>query len=491
MSTGLKITRLLHPRILVHNVLSILIVAAITAVLVLVRGGLSVPIVALMYVLVVLVSATQWGLGAGIVSSVCSFLGFNYFFLEPYYTLVVHQSQDILVLFVFLVVSVISSQLVGRVRSALEEVQIREQELTQLNNLSRTLTSMQGEENIAWLLAERVLANFSAQAVRVNVQTDEPVDILVEEQGFSAAQSQPAESIPLLSSGKPFGQIVIWRASSFYLKEKQLLHTFVDQGGLALERAMLARTDTRTRVLEESDRLKSALLSSVSHELRTPLVTIKAAVTSLRSGEVGWSSQARIELLAALEEETDRLNQLVANLLNMFRLEAGALKLQRQWNSLAEIVDMTVARLEVITSQHHLDVAVSEDLPMVPVDASLIDQVFANLISNSVKYAPPGSTIRIGAEHEDTALLVQVSNEGPPISPEHLERIFEKFQRVTDADKVPGIGLGLSICQGIVEAHGGRIWAENLESGIVFKFTLLLTWDGALLPRLPDDPETV
>jgi two-component system sensor histidine kinase KdpD len=476
-----------RPVLLVHSLFSIMIVTAVTVGLMPVREILSTPIVTLLYLLAVLVSATQWGLGAGIIASVCAFLGINYFFLKPYYTLAVHQTQDIIVLFVFLVVAIVSSQLVGRVRSSLAEIQMREHEMSLLYELSGALIGLRGEQSIVQLLADRVYTSFDAQAVRISVQADEPITVVKTSKSNGAFTGSPAPivSIPLLAGAGSIGQIELWCAQPLSASQHRLLHTFASQGVLALERALLARTETRARILEESDRLKTALLSSVSHELRTPLVTIKAAVTSLRSGEVDWESAARGELLAALEEETDRLNQLVANLLNMSRLEVGALEPQRQWNVLAEIVDMAVERLVVVTRRHHLKVDVPEDLPLVRVDAVLIDQVFANLISNGVKYAPPGSTISINAaQQDDVTLLVQVANEGPPVPPEYLERIFEKFQRVTLAERVPGIGLGLSICKGIVEAHGGRIWAENLPDGFVFKFTLPIARDGAFSPRL-------
>jgi two-component system sensor histidine kinase KdpD len=219
-------------------------------------------------------------------------------------------------------------------------------------------------------------------------------------------------------------------------------------------------------------------------------VTIKAAATSLRSGEVAWDSPVREELLAALEEEADRLNQFVGDLLNMSRIEAGALKLQRQWNILEEIVDTTLNRMRPQDFQHHLEVNVADDLPLVPVDAVLMQQVFANLIGNSLKYAPPDTTVRVNASRQGAdCLLVEVINEGPPVSEEHLEHIFDKFHRVTEAEHVPGTGLGLSICKGIIEAHGGRIWAENLPGGFAFKLTLPLAWEGMSPPRLPAKPE--
>jgi two-component system sensor histidine kinase KdpD len=472
-----------------RNLLPILIVGVLTAALAPVKGILVSSVVGLLYLLAVLVCATQWGLGAGIIASVCSFLAFDYFFLGPYYTLTVYQTQDILVLFVFLVVAIVSSQLVGRVRASLAEIKAHEQDMSRLHELSGALIGLHDEQSIVQLLVDHVFASFDARIVRVSVQSDAPLS-LTKPEGECTPDAAPAAAVQLMAESGKLGQIELWRAESLSENQARLLRTFASEGVLALERARMARAETRASVLQESDQLKSAILSSVSHELRTPLVTIKAAVTSLRRGEVDWSSPAREELLAALEEETDRLNQLVANLLNMSRLEVGALKPQRQWNVLAETVDATVERLAAVSRQHQLHVDVSDDLPLVPFDASLIDQVLANLISNSVKYTPLGSTIRISARQQDLeTLLVEVANEGPPVPPEHLVRIFDKFHRVTLAERVPGIGLGLSICKGIVEAHGGRIWAENLDPGFAFRFTLPMTWEGGAPPRLPDELE--
>jgi two-component system sensor histidine kinase KdpD len=170
----------------------------------------------------------------------------------------------------------------------------------------------------------------------------------------------------------------------------------------------------------------------------------------------------------------------------MSRIESGALKPKRQWNVLADIVGGALERQRRVAEAYRIDIDLRDDLPLVPVDAVQLEQVFANLISNSLKYAPPGSTITVGAWlQDDQTLLVEVCNQGPPIAEEHLERIFDKFYRVTAADRVTGTGLGLSICKGIVEAHRGRIWAENRPDGLAFKFTLPLTWDGAQPPRLP------
>jgi two-component system sensor histidine kinase KdpD len=230
--------------------------------------------------------------------------------------------------------------------------------------------------------------------------------------------------------------------------------------------------------------LKTAILSSVSHEFRTPLSTIKAAASSLRSNEVGWDSPARPELVAAIDDEADHLNLLVGNLLDMSRIESGALKPKREWNILSEIVGSVVARMRHLAEEHRIEVDVAENLPLVPVDYVQMEQVFTNLVSNSLKYAPEKTVIRLRAIVEGASLHVLVSNQGPQVPSEHLERIFDKFFRITDADRVTGTGLGLSICKGIIEAHGGRIWAENLPDGLAFNFTLPLTWDGAPPPQL-------
>jgi two-component system sensor histidine kinase KdpD len=306
-----------------------------------------------------------------------------------------------------------------------------------------------------------------------------------------APPRQPELVVPIRAARGVMGEIRLWRAApAITSSEVRLLQTFASQGALALERARLAAAESRAKVLEESDRLKSALLSSVSHELRTPLSTIKASVTSLLSSEVGWDTLAREELLAAIDEESDHLNMVVGNLLDMSRIESGALRPQRQWNILSEIVGSVTARMRRRAESHHLVIDIPEDLPLIPVDYTLIEQVFTNLLSNSLKYAPAGTVIHISAHLQDnTSIFVQLSNQGPQVPNEHLGRIFDKFYRITDADRVTGTGLGLSICKGIVEAHGGRIWAENLADGFAFNFTLPIIWDGATPPRLPLEPE--
>jgi two-component system sensor histidine kinase KdpD len=471
-------------------VLAVLLIAVITALFFTMREVMETSIIPLLYLLPVGLVTVLWGLRPGITAAVLAFFAFNYFFIKPYYTLAVHQPGDLVVLMVFLIVAVVISQLVGRAQAGTIAATAREREATQLFELSTALTGLHNDRAIAEILAKQVQAVSQGEYVEVNITGAEPFSFHLPETTFPARP--PELTVPIQAARGILGEIQLWKAEpAIPSSEKRLLQTFASQGALALERARLAQTESRAKVLEESDHLKSILLSSVSHELRTPLSTIKAAASSLRRNEVSWDSLARVELISAIDDEADHLNMLVGNLLDMSRIESGALKPKREWNILPEIVGSVLVRMRHATEEHKLEVDVPESLPLVPVDYVQMEQVFTNLVSNSLKYAPPHSMIRIRANIEGDTVHVQVSNQGPQIPHEHLERIFDKFYRITAADRVTGTGLGLSICKGIIEAHGGRIWAENVHDGLAFNFTLPLTWEGAPPPQLPMDTETV
>jgi two-component system sensor histidine kinase KdpD len=479
------------PSLALRYLLAVITIGLATGTLYLLRDVLDTPLVALLFLLPVGLSTAFGGLGAGLAAALAAFLAFNYFFIQPYYTLAVHQSRDVLVLLVFFVVAIVISQLVGRAQAGLDAATAREREATRLYELSTALAGLHDDRAIAQNLAEHARQTFEAERVELTVAGPPPASAFaVHLPAEAAGPAGPALAAPLETARGRQGEIRVWRLQPpFQPSEDRLLRTFASQGALALERARLAQADTRARVLEESDRLKSALLSSVSHELRTPLATIKAAATSLRSGDVAWESAARADLLAAVDDEADHLNRLVGNLLDMSRIEAGALRPDRQWNLLTEIVEGVLGRLRHLTEHHQFKVDVPDSLPLVPVDYVQMEQVFTNLLSNSLKYAPEGSLIEVRASLADEqTVAVQVRNQGPPVPEEHLDRIFDKFYRVTAADRVTGTGLGLSICKGIIEAHGGRIWAENLPGGFAFNFVLPLTWDGAHPPP-PPPPE--
>ncbi len=391
-------------------------------------------------------------------------------------------------LVVFLIVAVVISQLVAQAQAGLAAARAREREATQLYELSTALAGLPNDRDIAQILAKQVHAVAEGEYVELNITGIRALNIRIPD-GHPPTRG-PELIVPIEAARGILGEIRLWRAEpAISPSEKRLYQTFASQGALALERAWLVQAESRARVLEESDQLKSAILSSVSHELRTPLSTIKAAASSLRGKEVSWDSPARAELVAAIDDEADHLNLLVGNLLDMSRIESGALKPRREWNILPEIVGSVLGRMKHLTVEHKLKIDIPESLPLIPVDYVQMEQVFTNLVSNSLKYAPANTTVSISAQMEEDTIYVQVSNQGPQVPPEHLERIFDKFYRVTAADRVTGTGLGLSICKGIIEAHGGRIWAENLTDGLAFNFTLPLTWDGAKPPQLPMEPE--
>ena len=462
---------------LAYYLLACLLTMIVTGVLFLLRGSMGPELVALLYLVPVTVTTALWGLGPGIASALLAFLSLNYFFIEPYYSLLVHHTQDLLGLVVFLGIAVGINQLLGWTRRNLAIAEVRQHEAMRLYELASHLSGMQEEEAIARALASQIQDAFQAQRVEVLVEAQAggtPVQAVSNLLPGEELPLRPTLLAPLQSARSLLGEIRLWRETpAITPEEERLLDAFAGQGVLALERGRLVRTATQTRLLEESDRLKTAILSSVSHELRSPLAAIKAAVTSLRSEDIEWSSETTAELLAVIEEDTDQLNQLVGNLLDMSRLEAGALQPQRRWNVLLDIIGEAIRRLQQEIKTRPIQIDASEDLPLVAVDFELMVHVFTNLLSNSLKYSPEGSTVLVQAQPLDgQTLLVRVQNQGPGVPEADLERIFDKFYRITAAERITGTGLGLSICKGIVEAHGGRIRAANLAEGFAFQFTV-------------------
>jgi len=454
------------------------LVALFTMGLLLIRDHLNDPLVALVFLLPVMASTALWGLWPGIAASLTAFLMFNYFFIEPHNTLVVRHTRDFLALLVFLVVAAVISRLVGQAQAGQSAANAREREATWLHEIGAALAGIQQDEAIVQVLADQCQQFFQAQ-VQISLERGPGLEPLTIRRPAILTFSENAHVliVPVQMPRSLLGEICLWREEpAFTPGDERLLRAYANQGGLALERARLAQTATRAQVLEESDQLKTALLNSVSHELRTPLATIKASVSSLRSGAVDWSAEARSDLLAAIEEETDRLNQLVGDLLNMSRIEAGALKPQTAPNMLAEIAGAVIARMRHKPLSCTIVNDIPDDLPLVPADYALIEQVFVNMLGNSLKYATAGSVIHLRAYASDAAVLVEISNQGPLLPESELERIFDKFYRVSLGQRIAGTGLGLSICKGIIEAHGGQIWAENAPrqapTGVAFYFTL-------------------
>ncbi len=473
-------------QLFVKHLASLALILLFTFFLRQVSKSLNQQLIALLYLLPIMISTVLWGLTPGVLAAFAAFLAYNYFFIPPYYTLMVHKTQDLITLIMFLVISVVMSQLIGQAREGMRLAKNREMEATRMYELITALSGVQENHDLARILAEQIIETFRLEKVQILIeQRPNRPPVTVTLPITTKISSVPSVTMPIMTARKLEGEIRLWRGSNpLSTEEQRLLEAYSSQAALTIDRIWLTEIEYKSRVLEESDHVKSALLSSVSHELRSPLAAIKASVSSLRSGIVDWNSPAREELVATIDEETDHLNLLVGNLLEMSRIESGALKLQRRWNSIEEITTGVLTKMHKILENYRVQLDFPDNLPLIPSDYVLLEQVFTNLISNSVKYSPVHSVIQISARKEVDNLHVKVSNQGPPVAEEHLERIFDKFHRVTSADRVTGTGLGLSICKGIIDAHGGMIWAENTPSGFCFNFSLPLTIDGSL-PDLP------
>lgn len=253
--------------------------------------------------------------------------------------------------------------------------------------------------------------------------------------------------------------------------------TFLDQATSLIERARLQRENLRIAVLQRTDALRAALLSSVSHDLRTPLTAIKAAASSLLQEDVQWDDETRQGFAQSIEREADRLNRLVGNLLDMSRIEDGALKVEKEWYSLATLIHDVLGRLWPLLEGRAVRINLPGDLLLVELDYMQIDQVLTNLLENAVRYTPPESPIEVSAYINHEQVTISVADRGPGIPPADLEHVFDKFYRVLHSQPntgyPPGSGLGLAVCKGVVEAHGGRIWAERREGGGLVVFVML------------------
>jgi two-component system sensor histidine kinase KdpD len=283
--------------------------------------------------------------------------------------------------------------------------------------------------------------------------------------------------MPLVGSAGAIGVVAVRPKDLGLLLDPEQLHlleSLVNQVALAIERTRLSEEAQNAHVRAETERMRNAILSSVSHDLRTPLATITGAASSLLDQQGRIDPTTRLEMARSIYREADRLDRLLKNLLDMMRIEAGAVQLNKEWHPLDEVVGAALARLEGRLRDHTVNTAFPADLPLVLVDGVLLEQVAINLVENAAKYAPAGSAIDLSASASNRDVIVEVADRGPGIPLGEETRIFDKFYRAKPA-REGGVGLGLTICRGIVEAHGGRIWAENRSGGgALFRFSIPL-----------------
>jgi two-component system, OmpR family, sensor histidine kinase KdpD len=459
--------------------LSIAGVALVTLILVQLFPIVHQANIALLYLLVVLISATTLGLGPAILASLLAFLAFNFFFVPPLHTLMVADRQDLLRLLTFLVVAITTSSLAGHARAQADTAARSATELAAHYGLSQGISAEVELERILPLVAQTTTHLLNVPSCSVLLYDTE--GRLSERATAGQPPAFPTRRVDTFLRIGPhvLGVLRVTQRSlqePLTPSEQERLQTIAAQVVLVLERARLVEEASQARAQAEAERIKAALLSSVSHDLRTPLAVIKGAVTNLLDDTVAWDPAAQRELLRAVNDETDRLNRLVGNLLDMSRIESGALQPTRSWQDIGELVTDVVDRMCLHLEDHSATVDIPADLPPVQVSYTQIDQVLTNLLENVVKYTPSGTPIAIQVRAERAFVQVTVRDHGPGIPAGMSARIFEKFVRLADPERhADGTGLGLAICKGIVEAHGGRIWAENPpDGGARFSFTVPL-----------------
>ena len=457
----------------------------------------------LVYLLGVVGVSARSGRGPSTFASVLSVAAFDFFFVRPYFSFAVADTQYLVTFGVMLVVGLIISTLTVRIRAQAESARQRERRMASLYAMSRELASTRGVEDILGAAVRHIVEVFRGQVVvllpdptgRLTRKTGYPTSFEIDSSEFGVSQwvyehgqmaglgtttlpGAKALYLPLVASRGTLGVLGLRPEEPRSLEAPEQLHqleTFANQTALALERAHLANEAQQAQVRAETERLRNSLLSSVSHDLRTPLAGITGAASSLLESDEQFDPATRKELLETIYEESDRLNRLVHNLLDMTRLESGGLRVRKEWHPLEEVVGAALSRLVKSLQGRSVTTRLPEGLSLVPIDDVLIEQVLINLLDNAVKHTPGGSPIEITAWAREDAVTVEIADHGPGLAPGDEERVFDKFYR-SNAPTSRGVGLGLAICRGIVEAHGGHISAQNRpDGGVAFRFTIPLS----------------
>jgi len=442
--------------------------ALATAPLLAFRDEVDKTTVVLAYLLVVTAAAVAGGLGPGIIAAALGFLAFDFLFLQPYHHILVDDPQDWLSLAVYLLVAVVVSLLVASSERRRAQAERRERETRMLFDLSTSLVARGSLDDTLRGVVGTVRSLFDLAGCAIMLPSDDGVRVAaVDGQVPDDPEPGRALTVPMRSGEHAVGALVVVAGgpepSGFGEAERRVLATFANQAALAVERGQQEAERNRALALQETDRLRTALLNSVSHDLRTPLASIKASASSLLDRDVDWSDAEREEFLATINTEVDRLTRLVHNLLDMSRIEAGALDPHLVESSVDEVVGPVVRRARAAGHQR-VGVDVPEELAPVLVDPVRLDQVLTNLLDNARSYAA-GSPVQVVARQAVDTVELRVVDHGPGIPDPERERVFDQFYRLKGGRRPEGTGMGLAICRGIVEAHGGSLRAERTPGG--------------------------
>jgi len=505
-------------QILLHYAGALMVVALCTVIAWILHDTFAPPNLTMIYLAGVVLTATWLGRGPSVLSAICGMVTFDYFFVPPFYTFSVSDAEYIFTFIVLLGTGLLISHLTARLQTAAEAARQREKRTFALYSLTRDLAGARGRENIINVALKHVeeLNNTSAilwhpdgtnlvATARGNTgewihdKNEDGVMRWVFDHGNKAGAGTatlPAANalyLPLCGTQMTEGVLGIQLSgnertdSQFATLSPEQLHdleTFASQVALALERARLADEAQSTRVQIETERLRNSLLSAVSHDLRTPLASIVGAASSLLDKDISLPQSTQHDLLLSIVSESERLHRLVSNLLEMTRLQSGAIHINKEQQPLEEVVGAAMSRFENQFGSRKVTTNIPADLPLVLIDATLMEQVFINLIENALKYSPPTGSLHIAALEGEGTVLVEVSDRGPGIPAGQENTVFDPFSRIWQANgghadkNTGGAGLGLAICRAVIEAHGGAIWVENRpRGGAVFRFTLPVAKD--------------
>lgn len=480
------------------------------------RSVLNVSSISLVFLTAVLGSAASFGLWPSLFAVTCSVLAYNFFFLEPLYTFTIADPENVVTLFFFLLTAFIASNLAAGVRAQAVTARQRARTTEDLYQFSRKLAGIVSLDDLLWATAYQMAAMLKVRVVvlmpedgtdgSLAVRGAYPPEDSLDDADLAAAHwcwqsNRPAGRgadtlpgakrlfLPLRTGSGPLAVVGIdsdqpetdRRRALLSTDQRRLLDALGDQAAVSIERITLGEDARRSRLFAETERLRAALLTSISHDLRTPLSAILGAAGTLQSFGTTLDPAARTDLLATITEEAERMGRFVGNLLDMTRLESGAVTRQMERLDLGELIGSTLTRAAKVLAHHTVTLDIEAGLPLLPLDGVLLEQVLFNLLDNAAKYAPAGTGITLRAwwdrkgRQAEHSVQLQVIDEGPGIPPELRERIFEKFFRVHAGDHTrPGTGLGLAICRGFIEAMGGAITAGNRadRTGAVFTIRL-------------------
>ncbi len=428
----------------------------VTVVLVQLRDTLTLPSDLLVLLLLVVVVAALGGFVPAFVAAMSGFLFANWFFTPPFHEFTVAEGENLLALGIFLLVGAVVSALVSTASRRTVEAARARAEAETLASLSGTLAA--APDPLPQLVAE-VQAAFGAESVGVLSRAPDSAWAVVAGVGPTVPAGPETADLAVPLSGR---DVLVVRGDGLGPEDFAVLQAFAGQVAVALQQRALRADAARAGDLEAANELRTALLAAVSHDLRTPLSSIKAAVSSLLQRDVDFTPAATRELLDTIDDGTDRLNHLVGNLLDMSRLQTGALQLVMRVVALEEVIPAALAGL---SDAARVDADVPETLPRVQADAALLERAVANVVENALKWSPVDTRVRVEACVADGRVDLRVVDRGPGIPPAQREQVFQPFQRLGDSTNDTGVGLGLAVARGFVEAMGGTIVVDDTPGG--------------------------